>query len=159
MNEFDTFDAEHGNAAVGSDFDFTRFQVHLRRSLRVDGNFINARLRFGISTGALPIQRQFVLGGPGSLRGYGLDEFAGNHTALFNLEYRPRLFGTSFTLFFIDIGNTWDPLAAFDTADLKVNLGVGLVVGDGEEGLRVNLAQALEPGRRPQFNLRWSRMF
>ncbi len=164
---YHTFDAEHSSAGVGSDFDrlnpadfdFTRFQVHLRRYLRIHGNSLNARLKFGISTGALPIQRQFFLGGPGTLGGYGLYEFAGAQMALLNLEYRPHLLGTSFTLFFVDIGNVWERFAAFDANDLKVDMGVGLIVGDEEAGFRLSLAQALELGRRPQFNVRWSRMF
>jgi outer membrane protein assembly factor BamA len=154
-----TFDAEHSSKASGADFDFTRFQVHLRRYLRIHGNSLNGRLKFGISTGALPIQRQFFLGGPGTLGGYGLYEFAGTHTVLLNLEYRPHLLGTSFTLFFADIGNVWERFAAFDANDLKVDMGVGLIVGDEEAGFRLSLVQALELGRRPQFNVRWSRTF
>ena len=61
---------EHSNAAVGSDFDFTRMLLHLRYAFRLQNNRIRTRFLFGFSDSTLPIQRQFVIGGIEGLRGY-----------------------------------------------------------------------------------------
>lgn len=58
--------------------------------------------------------------------------------------------------FFIDAGGVWDKSGEVGTADPKINLGVGLLIG---EQWKLNWAQALESGRTPQFNMRWSKMF
>ena len=83
---YNTFAVEHSNSVVGSDFDFTRFELHSRRYQPIgDRHMLDLRLKVGLSAKELPVQRQFILGGPGSLRGYDLYEFAGNQGILFNL--------------------------------------------------------------------------
>ena len=169
---YNTFAVEHGNSAVGSDFDFTRFELHSRRYQPIgDWNMLDLRLKVGLSAKEVPVQRQFILGGPGSLRGYDLYEFAGNQGILLNLEYRHHIIGGSFVTFFIDGGQVWDKLDEVSISDPKINLGVGLLIGgrwklnlaqaleSGGERWELNLAQALESGRTPQFNMRWSKMF
>ena len=82
---------EHSNSAVGSDFDFTRFQLQLRYAASRGDHLIRTRLVLGTATSALPIQRQFIIGGRGTLSGYPLYAFAGDHVSLLNLEYFYRL--------------------------------------------------------------------
>ena len=154
---YNTFVVEHSNTAVGSDFDFTRFELHSRRYQPIgDWNMLDLRLKVGLSAKEVPVQRQFILGGPGSLRGYDLYEFAGNQGTLLNLEYRHRIIYGIFITFFTDAGGVWDKLDEVSTFDPKVNLGVGLLIGDN---WKLNWAQALESDRTPQFNMRWSKMF
>ena len=154
---YNTFAVEHGNSAVGSDFDFTRFELHSRHYQPIgDWNMLDLRLKVGLSAKEVPVQRQFVLGGPGSLRGYDLYEFTGNQGILLNLEYRHRIIDGGFVTFFIDAGQVWNKLDEVSISNPKVNLGVGLLIGDN---WKLNLAQALESGRTPQFNMRWSKMF
>ena len=154
---YNSFAVEHSNSAVGSDFDFTRFEMHSRRYQPIgDWNMLDLRVKVGLSAREVPVQRQFILGGPGSLRGYDLYEFADNQGILLNLEYRHYIFGGSFVTFFIDAGQVWNKLDEVGASDPKVNLGVGLLIGDN---WKLNLAQALESGRTPQFNIRWSKMF
>ena len=154
---YNTFAVEHGNSVVGSDFDFTRFELHSRRYQPIgDWHMLDLRLKVGLSAKELPIQRQFILGGPGSLRGYDLYEFAGSQGILLNLEYRHHITDGAAATFFIDAGGVWDKLGEVSNSDPKVNLGVGLLIGGT---WKLNLAQALEAERRPQFNMRWSKMF
>ena len=107
-----TFLAEHSRAAVGSDFDFTRLQLHLRYAFPLEKNRIRTRLLLSYSNSPLPIQRQFVIGGMGGLRGYpwyrqedesdGIITYESGHTAspyafagdrgfLLNIEYHYSL--------------------------------------------------------------------
>ncbi len=158
---YNTFAVEHGNSAVGSDFDFTRFELHSRRYQPIgDRHMLDLRLKIGLSAKDLPVQRQFILGGPGSLRGYDLYEFAGNQGMLLNVEYRHHvtdyISDGAFVTFFIDAGQAWNKLDEVSISDPKINLGVGLLIGSN---WKLNWAQALESGRTPQFNMRWSTMF
>ncbi len=93
---------EHASSKLGSDFAFTRVAVNLRRYDRIGDDFVRLRVRWLHSRGDTPVQRQLVLGGPGTLRGYGLYEFAGPRAALFNAGYRRHAFGNSYILFFVD---------------------------------------------------------
>ena len=90
---YNTILVEHSNSEIGSTYDFTRFVVHLRNYHTIQKDRIDTRLKVGIAATqtSLPYQRQFVLGGIGTLRGYSLYEFVGNHGFLFNLEYAHNL--------------------------------------------------------------------
>ena len=46
---------------------------------------------FGLSNGDLPLERQFSLGGIGTIHGYAFKEVSGTGMALMNGEYRVRL--------------------------------------------------------------------
>ncbi len=154
---YNTFLVEHASPAIGSDFDFTRFQVHFRHYSPMGDNRIDARLKVGTAMGQLPYQRKFVMGGIGTLRGYSLYEFAGNHGFLFNLEYAHSLGDGAFLIPFVDVGQVWYRLEDIDINQIqpKVNLGIGFQGGP----FRLNLAKALEEGRGYQVDFKWSRMF
>ena len=154
---YNTFLVEHASSAIGSDFDFTRFQMHLRHYYSIGEDRIAARLKVGVSTAPLPYQRQFVMGGIGTLRGYSLYEFSGNHGFLFNLEYAHRLKrgNDAFIIPFVDVGQVWYNLEDIKQMQPKVNLGIGFQGGP----FRLNLAKALEEGRGYQVDFKWSRMF
>ena len=162
-------EVEHSESSVGSDFDFTRIRGDFRYYRRISQNIIAARIAVGISTHPLPIQRQFVLGGAGTLRGYDLYEFVGDQMALFNLEYYHKFgFGNSmFLLAFADVGNAWNNFEDFDSKDMKQNLGIGLTIRGAGSFFVLTAAKSLEWAesprfrfkRKPRFGLRWARMF
>ena len=152
---YNTLLVEHASPAIGSDFDFTRFQLHLRHYSPMGDDRIDARLKVGTATGQLPYQRKFVMGGIGTLRGYSLYEFAGNHGFLFNLEYAHSLGDGAFLIPFVDVGQVWYRLEDIEQIQPKVNLGIGFQGGP----FRLNLAKALEEGRGYQVDFKWSRMF
>ena len=154
---YNTFLVEHANSAIGSDFDFTNFLIHLRHYYPIGNNRIDARLKIGVATDPLPFQRQFVIGGIGTLRGYSLYEFVGNHGFLFNLEYVHRLGNDMFIFIvpFLDIGHVWDRLEDVTHIQPKINLGIGFQGGP----FRLNVATPLEEGRGYQVDFKWSRMF
>ena len=152
---YNTFLVEHANSDIGSDYDFTRFVVHLRNYYPIGENWLDTRLKVGLASTSymLPYQRQFVLGGPGTLRGYSLYEFVGNHGFLFNLEYHHRV--GFFIVPFVDIGQAWENLEDIKSVYPKVNLGIGFQFAF----FRLNFARAIDKDRGYQANFKWSRTF
>jgi hypothetical protein len=125
--------------AFSSDFDFRRHIVSGRARVTLSPHQdFGARAIGGWSDGVLPPQRQFAVGGLGSVHGYGFKEAVGNTLALVNLEYSigwrngPRLFGL------FDAGRVTSP-ASMDAPWLK---GVG--VGLGAWGVRVDFGYKLD---------------
>ena len=165
---------EHSNAAVGSDFDFTRFQLHFRYAFRLKTNRIRTRFLFGFADSTLPIQRQFVIGGMAGLRGYpwhrqaneseGLVTYKSGHTSspyaftgdrgfLLNVEYHYRLsnllswriFKNAFAIVFFDEGQVWNVSGPKYTFDPKGSIGIGLQFG--EDNSVVVVPPGLHSGR------------
>ena len=159
---------EHSNPAVGSDFDFTRFQLQLRYAASRGDDLIRTRLVLGTATSALPIQRQFIIGGRGTLSGYPLYAFAGDHVSLLNLEYFYRLpnpYGwewfnemKTFVVLFLDQGQVWSTSDKPYRFDPKTSVGIGLQLGQ-ESPFRFNLSKPLESERGVQFDLMWYSSF
>ena len=163
-----TFFVEHSNTAFGSDFDFTRYQLHLRYAHPLGKHRIRTRAVGSFSTASLPIQRQFTIGGPGVLNGYPVYAFAGDRGYLFNIEYfyslpelffwRNMPFDFDFNLFlvlFLDAGQTWNLTDDTHTLMPKSDAGIGFQFGENDSFLRFNVAQAFESGQGVQFNVLW----
>ena len=161
---------EHSSPAVGSDFDFTRFQLQLRYAASRGDHLIRTRLVLGAATNALPIQRQFIIGGRGTLSGYPLYAFAGDHVALLNLEYFYRLpipnpnawewlnHLKTFVVLFLDQGQVWNMSDKPYRFDPKTSVGIGLQFGQ-ESPFRFNVSKPLESERGVKFDLMWYSSF
>ena len=161
---------EHSNPAMDSDFDFTRFQLQLRYATSRGDDHIRTRLVLGTATDALPIQRQFIIGGRGTLSGYPLYAFAGDHVSLLNLEYFYRLpvpnpYGWEwvnhtkpYAILYLDQGQVWNMADKLHRFDPKTTVGMGLQFGQ-ESPLRFNLSKPLESERGVQFNWMWYSSF
>jgi hemolysin activation/secretion protein len=170
-----TLFVEHSSPAVGSDFDFTRLQLHLRYAFPLGNNRIRTRFLFGFSDAPLPIQRQFVIGGMGGLRGYPWSRqenesdgiinyksghrsspyaFTGDRGFLLNVEYHYRLsnlfswgiFKYMFLIAFLDEGQVWNVSDSTYTFDPKGNIGIGLQFGRDNAVTVVNI-RGLQSGR------------
>jgi len=95
--------------SLGGDFDFRRFTGNVRGHQGLGARAaIDLRALVGLSGGTLPIQKLFVLGGVGTLRGYPDRSFTGDRMAQVTTEARldtgrrlPRLIA------FYDGGETW----------------------------------------------------
>ncbi len=167
---YNTLLVEHSNPAVGSDFDFTRFQLQLRYAALRGEDLIRTRLVLGVATSALPIQRQFIIGGRGTLSGYPLYAFAGDHVSLLNLEYFYRLplpnpYGwewlnhtKTYAILYLDQGQVWNMSDKPYRFDPKTAVGIGLQFGQ-ESPLRFNLSKPLESERGVHFDLMWYSSF
>ena len=163
-----TFSVEHSNTAIGSDFDFTRYQLHLRYAHPLGNHRIRTRAVGSFSTAPLPIQRQFAIGGPGLLNGYPLYAFAGDRGFLFNIEFLfhlPALINWKsalefpdvdlFLVPFLDAGQAWNASEEKYIFEPKSNAGIGLQLGETDLILRFNVSKAFEADQGIQFNTAW----
>jgi hypothetical protein len=167
---YNTLLVEHSNPAVGSDFDFTRFQLQLRYAASRGDDIIRTRLMLGTATSVLPIQRQFIIGGRGTLSGYPLYAFAGDHVSLLNLEYfyhlpMPNPYGwqllkdlETYIVLFLDQGQVWNMSDKPYRFDPKTSVGIGLQLWQ-ESPFRFNLSKPLESERGIKFDLMWYSSF
>ena len=157
-----TLFVEHSNSAVGSNFDFTQFQMQLRYAVPRGNNLIRTRLVLGAATGTLPVQRQFVLGGPGTLNGYPPYAFTGNHGALLNMEYLYRLSNLyhwgflkeTFVVLFFDQGQVWNASDKPYRFDPKTSVGIGWQFGEEYIG-RFYVSKSLESERKAEVISTW----
>ena len=143
--------------AFASDFDFRRHIVTARARAWVSSHQeVGARLIGGWSDGILPPQREFGIGGIGSVHGYSFKESVGDTMRLLNLEYAVGWHSGPQLLAFLDAGRTTthgDPAA--DRPWLK---GVGWGIGLG--GLRVDFGYKLAANPGPvQVLVRFGRTF
>ena len=163
-----TFFVEHSNSAIGSDYDFTRYQLHLRYAHPLGRHRIRARVVGSFSNTPLPIQRQFAIGGPGVLNGYPLYAFAGDQGFLSNIEYffhLPAFVNWQnvlefpdvdiFLVLFMDAGQVWNASEEKYIFEPKSNSGIGLQFGDGDLILRFNVSKAVEADQGIWFNTAW----
>lgn len=82
------FETEFGDG-LGGTFAFNRYIADGRLYIPVTGfSSFGVRLRGGLTTGAfIPVQKQFSLGGIGSVRGYTQNSLLGSRMLLANAEY------------------------------------------------------------------------
>ena len=151
-----TFFVEHSNPTFGSDFEWTRFQTHLRYAYPLGGNQIRGRVVVGSATAPLPIQRQFVMGGIGTLNGYPLYAFTGDAGFLLNMEFIYRLFSFGSQSFsaalILDGGQAWNRSEDQWHFDPKGSVGIGLQYETDVEVFRFNVAKAFDSEQGIQFN-------
>ena len=134
---------------------------------------LNIRLRYGTTSGSVPMQKKFDLGGIGSLRGYEYKEFQDDDKmAMLNVEYTTDgdeisgleflpIFDDYLVAIFIDAGVVWsDKRDLPKRSEFMRNIGVG--IGSKDEGFRVNFAKPLdgpEDEREIVVTVRLNKMF
>jgi hypothetical protein len=137
--------AGHG---LGGDYEFDRHILNTRAYVPLSNRHsLAARLIVGFGGGELPVERQFAIGGIGSVRGYAFKEAAGERMTLANLEYRFDIvgrgsrqdFGSVRLLLLFDAGRVQHPIGGSSTDWLR---GTGLGIQTGpirvEFGFRLN---------------------
>ena len=132
--------SELAPASIGRDFDFTRHVLSARAWIETSpSRLVSGRMIAGVSSGVLPLQRIFGVGGIGTVHGYSFKEALGERMLLLNGEFRQR-FGRSGIggIAFIDAGRVYEPVAG-STTDWLTGVGVGLEGG----GLRLELGWRL----------------
>ena len=164
------FEASDDDIA-SSDFQFTQLTAQTRHRLRIgrDAHF-DLRLRYGTTlSGTLPRQRRYLAGGIGTVRGLPYqslrtgaapgDGYGGEQLLLANAELMLGDDDMRVALF-ADAGQVWiDRQDDVALADLEASLGVGLVLDDDGDGLRVDLIRPLEGDRDLMVQLRLRRPF
>ncbi len=143
-----------GDLAVdgaAGDFDFGRGSLALRASVPLGKPVVGLEAAAGTSTGALPVQSLWFLGGPATLRGYDGGVLLGEAFWRFRGEV-----GSSLPLIRAAVFSDWGwagPRAAFADGRALVSAGIGASILDGI--IRLDLARGLrEPhGWRFDFYL------
>ncbi len=122
--------SEISRPSFGSDFDYTRHLLSARGWMPVGPRQrLGARLIGGWSDGDVPPQREFALGGFGSVRGYQFKEARGRDMALLNIEYGVMLFRHGRLLALADAGRVFEPLEGSKDSWLS-GVGVGWAFND-----------------------------
>ncbi len=152
-----TFFVEHSNPTFGSDYDWTRFQAHVRYAYPIGLHQIRIRGVGGSATAPLPVQRQFVMGGIGTLNGYPLYAFTGDAGLLFNMEFIYNLFSFQnlniSAALILDEGQVWNLSEDQYGFDPKGSVGIGLQLETDVDIFRFNVAKAFEAEQGIQYNL------
>ena len=140
---------------VGAD-DEVRDYARLRTVLRSAIPLVSGRWRIGLEAGAgtswgdLPAQRNFLLGGSATLRGYTASVLSGTSYGRGRLEVA-RVFPASTLSFFGDGGWAGDR-DLFDADDILYSVGVGGSILDGL--IRMDISRGLRgPFKRTRFDL------
>ena len=155
-----TADLEWSHDNFGSDFDYRRYTLGVRRYQEVNRHaMVIGRVVFGGSDGYLPMYKRFFLGGLGTLRGYDHKEYPGTRFWLANTEYRinfPRVEIAASV--FWDIGQIANDSKLDGTVDIKNNLGLAIYF---EDDFRISLAKRLDRSYddNPVFYVRLDHIF
>jgi outer membrane protein insertion porin family len=146
--------AEFGLRPLGSDFAFSKYVADVQGVVPVRGSAVLVgHLMGGAAAGLLPVQEQFVLGGPGTVRSYTSGRFRADSIVVANLEFRFSLgtiiksLGDLQGILFVDAGN-----APAQLTDLKTGYGFGVAVNTPVGPIRIDFAFGPE-GRQTWFSL------
>ncbi len=129
-----------GLKVLGGDFGYGKFTVEYARYFPAGSTVIVGRVQAGYGTSGLPIQEQFLIGGPSTLRSYPVGRFRGDSFGLLNLEFRAPLGGLArqlrdFTgIVFTDVGSA--PISS----SLQFGYGLGVSVGTPVGPIRIDYA-------------------
>ncbi len=131
---------EKAGGDLGGDFDFTTVTVDARNYVKLSPfQFLRYRLKLGSRTqGEFPprsdpidgqpfaFQKEFYVGGIGTLRGHGYKALTGDQMILGSIEYGV-LTGRDLGLFvFVDSGKAWYGDGGFADQRLELDAGVGV---------------------------------
>jgi hypothetical protein len=162
-----------GGEGLGGDFEYTRFDGSTSWFLRgLWSQLLSVHGYLGVSRDSLPAQSAFYLGGPGSLRGFPVNELRGNHYWLLSVEhylpYRPFMplrFQNPFfyalrPIVFADAGSVWTASRLWAGAETKTHSDIGVGVGDTDNIFRIDCAWPVDekmpsPTWTIQFDYRW----
>ncbi len=115
---------------LGGDFSYNRVQTELRLYFPlIEFYHLYLRSRYGMANGDLPLQKQFTIGGVGTLRAYPQNAYRGTRMWIASAELAiPELsmLGNDHQFFFLaDAGWIGDKTSSFQLSDVKVNAGFG----------------------------------
>jgi len=151
---------EFAGNILGGDFDYLLYHFKLARYNRIaTSHAFDFRVQGGISTKGLPIQKQFYIGGIGTLRGYDFKEFVGDNMLLANVEYSLKLSPHFWASVFWDSGCAWFDGQEIGFDDFHSSAGLGIKIGDEARTIILYFARPLGEERKSDMILRLDRMF
>lgn len=163
-----------GEDVLGGDFGYSLAEATLRSRLPLGaGQHLDLRLAGGANLlGRLPLQRRYLLGGFGTVRGYDYQSllvpaaaspaplYGGERMLLANLEYRVGIIDELGLFALYDAGMAWaDRDVDIQLADLKDSAGLGIGFDDDDTDLRLNILRTLDGSEQTAVELRLGRAF
>jgi hypothetical protein len=121
---------ERAGERIGGDFDFTTVTLDARNYVKLNpSQFLRYRFMLGSRRdGRLPVQRQFYVGGIGTLRGHDYKELTGDQMLLGNIEYGAYAGRDVGLYMFVDSGKAWYGDGGFADQRLELDVGVGVEI-------------------------------
>ena len=152
-----SFEMEWSDPEIDSDFDFNRYTLAATHYMRLNRRaMLSLGVRYGNSTGYLPMHKRFYLGGLSTLRGYRHKELMGTEFWMANAEYRFELPGTStdFALLY-DVAQIANGVNLDENADLLHSVGLSWYLSDD---LHLTVAKRLDGAENddPRFLVRFT---
>ena len=118
---------DHFITFLGSDYQYTNYNIDIRRFIRIYKNQVLALQAFAQLTGGdVPLRSLAALGGANSMRGYYAGRFRDKNQGVLQAEYRVPLFGRLGAVGFAGIGNVGPELKDVNFQCLKYSYGGGL---------------------------------
>jgi outer membrane protein insertion porin family len=151
----DTISIEYAGQVLGGDYNFTKYNLDMRRFYPgFKGNQAWAlRLVTGIGNGDIPLLEEYRLGGSETLRGYERSTFSGDNMLLLNIEYRFPLAENFTGVIFADGGNAWDDLEDVDLEALHYSLGGGVRMNTPIGQIRLDYGFSEDGIGMPHFSI------
>ena len=142
----------------GSDFNYNKLQIDLRRYQRFRGNVLAYRLKIGSirsfdESEFIPVEDRFYAGGATSVRGWGRQQLGpkdtqgnpigGSSLLEGSLEMRYRLVWDLGGVFFWDFGNVWEGFSEYRLNEIRHSLGFGLRYATPIGPIRIDAARPI----------------
>lgn len=119
---------EKAGDRVGGNFDFTAVMLDARNYAKLSPyQFLRYHFELNSRTqGTLPLQREYYVGGVGTLRGHNYKELTGDQMILGSIEYGAYASKKVGLYVFVDSGKAWYGDGGFADQRLELDVGVGL---------------------------------
>lgn len=130
---------------LGSDFDYGRFTLDLRRYFGFRGRHVVALQAVGVGTGGdTPIQSLAALGGSEIMRGYYQGRYRDRYSAVLQTEYRVKVWWRFGLVAFAGIGDVAHSPAGFELDHFRYSAGGGIrFLISKQEGMNLRLDSAV----------------
>lgn len=163
-----------GEDVLGGDFHYSLAEATLRSRLPVGpGQHLDLCLKGGANLlGELPLQRRYLMGGFGTVRGYDYQSllvpaiatpaplYGGERMLLAKAEYGVELLDELGLFALYDAGMAWaDRDADVQLDDLKDSAGLGIGFDSEDADLRLNILRTLDGSEQTAVELRLERAF
>jgi outer membrane protein assembly factor BamA len=131
--------------ALGSEFNYQRYLVNVRKYFALSYNHTLALQVFGNFTGGtVPFYELPYIGGPQTMRGYFWGRYRDKHFVTGQVEYRTILFWRVGFAAFAGMGDVSDKLTNWPLGDFKPSVGAGVrFILDPKEKVTVRIDYAI----------------
>jgi hypothetical protein len=152
----------HFNPIFGSDYQFTSFELDVRKFYRlVKHNILALQVYSFNNVGSeIPLRSLAYLGGASKLRGYYEGRYLDNNNFVIQSEYRFKLYKRFSMVSFFGLGTLTDKIANYSINALKYSYGIGARFAlNKSEKLNIRLDYGIGSGINNGFNLQLGEAF